>query len=132
MTWTYDLSTDAGKVRLLIGDTDIAEPDARIFSDEELAALLALEASDVRRAAAQALDTMATSEAMIQKVIRVMDLTTNGAATAAALRAHAKELRRQVAEGEPAAGGLLDWAEMVPDVFSARERLRNQRLRGAI
>ena len=131
-TYTYDPATDAGKVRLLIGDVLIGDANARVFSDEDIAALLSLESSDVRLAAAQALDSMASQEAMIQKVIRILDLSTNGAQTAAALRAHANELRRQVAEGSGAFEGLFDWAEMVNDDFAARERIVAQAERGQV
>ena len=45
MSFTYDLSTDVGKIRLLIPDTVSA---SAVFSDEELTALLALESASVR------------------------------------------------------------------------------------
>lgn len=126
MPATYDLSTDRGKVRLIIGDTDTANA---LFQDEELDAFLGLEGGDVRLAAAQALDAMASSETMIQKAIRLMDLSTDGPAVARQLREHARELRRQVAEGSGDMEGLFDWAEMVTDRFSAGERLWKEFLR---
>lgn len=124
MAFTYDPSTDPGRVRLLCGDT---ESDHQQFSDAEIATFLALNDDDVRYAAAQALDRMAASEAFIQKKIKLLDLTTDGPAVATALRAQAAELRRQADE----AGDAFDWAEMVTNSFTYRERLAATWLRGA-
>jgi len=130
--FTYDPTADAGIVRLLITDTDVANPDNQIFEDAEIDAFLTLEGSVVKRAAARALDVIATREVLVQKVIKIMDLTTDGAKVADALRALAKALRDEAAEDLLAAGGLFDWAEMVVDDFSARERLLKQAQRGLI
>ncbi len=125
--FTYDPSTSAGRVRLLATDTD---PDNAIFSDDEIAAYLALEDDNVKRAAATALDQIASSEALIQKRIKLLDLQTDGPAVAKALREHAAALRQQ-AESEETAGAF-DYAEMVVNQFSARDRLWNQRLRSGV
>jgi hypothetical protein len=127
MTYTYVLTNTTGQVRLLIPDR--VEADA-FFSDEEIAAFLALEGANVRRAAAMALETMASSEAYVQKAIRVLDLSTNGPATAASLLDRAARLRAQALEAEAAEdGGAFDIAEVVYDDFSARQRLENEALR---
>lgn len=123
--FTYDPSTSAGRVRLLATDTD---SDNAIFSDDEIAAFLALEDDSVKRAAATALDQIASSEALIQKRIKLLDLQTDGPAVATALRAHAKVLREQADDEETT--GAFDYAEVVVNQFSARERLWNQVLRG--
>jgi len=62
-TWTYDLTTDIGKIRLLISDTDIVPVTDAQFSDEELQAFLTIEGS-VYLAAALALETWATTYSM--------------------------------------------------------------------
>jgi hypothetical protein len=49
----------------------------------------------VKRAAAQAKLVLATSEALINKVIRTADYTTDGAKLGAELRAQAKELQAE-------------------------------------
>jgi len=97
MAWSYNPESGAAKdvVRLLIGDTDQDDPNNQIFEDEELDQFLAMEDNAVKLASAQALDTMASLEAMIQKKIRILDLTTDGPAVAAELRARAMELRNQ-------------------------------------
>lgn len=109
----YDPSTDEGKVRLLCSDTDDAD---RIFSDAEITAFLSLNGGGVLMAAAQAIDAMAVNEVMVLKVIKLLDVTTNGAAVAKALNAKADALRKQVNEEV-----AIDWAEMNLDVFTRRE-----------
>lgn len=84
-------------VRLLIADTD---PATRMFSTRQIAAFLRLNSDNVRRAAAQALDTIASNETLVSKKITTQDLSTDGPAVAASLRAQAKELRRQADSGE--------------------------------
>lgn len=125
--FTYDPSTSAGRVRLLATDTD---SDNAIFSDDEIDAFLALEDDNVKRAAATALDQIASSEALIQKRIKLLDLQTDGPAVAKALREHAAALRKQADDEETA--GAFDYAEMVVNPFSARDRLWNQRLRSGV
>lgn len=125
--FTYDPSTPAGRVRLLATDTDA---DHAIFQDDEIDAFLAMESDSIKRAAATALDQIASSEALIQKRIKLLDLQTDGPAVATELRKHAAELRKQ-ADGEETTGAF-DYAEMVVNPFSARERLWNQRLRSGV
>jgi len=126
MAFTYDLTTEAGKVRLLIFDTNSG---SYVFEDDELAVFLAIETS-VKRAAALALETMASNEAFVLKVITLMDLRTDGAATARALMARAATLRSQADDEEYAEDGAFEVVEWVNDNFSARERLYKQALRG--
>ena len=139
MSFTYDLTTDVGKVRMLIPDRvapTYTEGGAvttgyPFFEDEEITALLTMESNVVKDAAALALETMASDEAFVQKVIRLMDLSTNGAATAAALMARAARLREQ-ADAEEAASTTtaeFDWAELVYNDFSSRERIDKEALR---
>jgi Arc/MetJ family transcription regulator len=131
VSWSYDLGTDIGVCRLMLADTQQAEP---ILQDEEIQAFLALEGGNLKMAAAQALDAIATNEALTQKVIKVLDLTTNGAALAQTLRAHAKDLRDQVRRDleSAQAGTDFDWAEEVYGPASERERIIDQALRGVI
>lgn len=95
MTFTYAVATDAGKVRLLLNDVDA---DTAVFNDEEINAFLVLEGGVVKRAAAQAIDTNATNEALASKVFRTQDLSTDGAKVADAMRKHADALRAQAAD----------------------------------
>lgn len=127
MAFTYDTSTPAGQVRLLIFDTNAA---SYVFEDAEIAVFLTLESSSVKRAAALALETMASNEAFVLKVIRLLDLQTDGARTADALMKRAAALRSQAAADDTAEdGGAFDIAEWVVDDFSGRERLMKRWLR---
>lgn len=125
--FTLDETTDIGAVRMIIQDLDI---EHAMFSDAAITRLLDLNGDDVRRAAAAALDIMASSQAMILKVIRTLDLSTDGAAVARALREHAAQLRADAETADAGEeGGLFDYAEMVTNAFTARQRVNNQRLR---
>lgn len=91
-TITVDPTTNLGLVRLLISDVNVGNP---VFTDAKITAFLTLEGMNVRRAAAQALDTIASNEAMVSKVIRTFDVQVDGAKLSAELRARAKSLREQ-------------------------------------
>jgi hypothetical protein len=90
-----DYSTDNGRVRLLIPDTDA---DNQLLIDPQIEALLSMEGS-VKLAAAAALEIIASNEALVGKVIKTQDLSTDGPKVAAELRSRAKDLRQQVDEG---------------------------------
>ena len=94
MTFTYIAGTPIGLVRQLCTDRD---DDHEIFSDEEIEALLDLNNGNVRYAAADALDQIATSQALILKYIEVNGLKTNGQAVANALHQQAESLRARAA-----------------------------------
>lgn len=102
-----DYSTVIGQIRLLIPDveqlTDPANPSAAaeyIFDDHQIQAFAALYSNNVKRAAAQAKLVLATSEALISKVIRTDDLQTDGAKLGAELRAQAKSLQEEADRDE--------------------------------
>lgn len=94
---TVDPTTSIGLVRLLATDVDEELP---LFTDAQITAFLTLEGDDARLAAAQALDTIASSEALVSKKIRTQDLSTDGPAVAKELRDRASELRRQAETGQ--------------------------------
>ena len=124
MTATYDLATTVGKMRLRIRDTNLADT---LFTDEEYTAFYEWEGGLLKKAIALALETLATNETMVSKVIKLLDLSTNGPAVADALMKQAKELRAQ-ADSESGGTGF-DVAEMVVDDFSGREVIVNDWLR---
>lgn len=102
-----DYATALGQVRLLIPDTDqlsnLANPSAAseyIFNDPQIQAFLSLYGTNVKRAAAQAKLVLATSETLINKVIRTGDYATDGAKLGAELRAQAAELRLEADKDE--------------------------------
>lgn len=77
-------------VRLLTGDK---ATDDYIFSDDEMESFLELSNGNVYYAAADALDVIAANAAYTLKVLTILDVTTNGQATAEAIRASAVALR---------------------------------------
>lgn len=102
-----DYTTAIGQVRLLIPDVEqlgnLADPTAAaayLFNDSQIQALLSLYSNNVKRAAAQAKLVLATSEALINKVIRTADYTTDGAKLGAELRAQAAELKSEAEKDE--------------------------------
>lgn len=104
----YDYTTDAGKVRLLISDIDVMEP---IFADSAIDAFLDMAGGSVKKAAAQALLSIAVNEILVQKRIRLLDLSTDGPAEAAALRELASEYLSQAADEDPVTIGVagINW-----------------------
>lgn len=127
MAFTYDTGTDVGKIRLLVFDTNAS---SYVFEDGELSVFFDIEGSSLKRAAALALETMASNEAFVLKVIRLMDLRTDGAATANALLKRAALLRGQADDEEFADDAAFEIAEWVVDDFSARERVYKRTLVG--
>jgi hypothetical protein len=77
-------------VRLLTGDKAV---DDYIFTDDEMESFLELSNGNVYCAAADALDAIAANAAYTLKVLTILDVTTNGQATAEAIRASAAALR---------------------------------------
>lgn len=117
-----DYTTPVGKTRLLAGDVDTTA--GLLLTDQQMQALLDMEGGDERLAAAQALDIIASSEALISKKIQTQDLQTDGPATAKALRAQAVELRRQSDEGAGDAGGF----DIIPYIPSQYQELTEDQL----
>jgi hypothetical protein len=95
------VSVSSERVRLLINDVDRS---AYVFTDTDIQTFLDIEGDNVRLAAAQALDTIATNEALVSKVLRSQDLSTDGARLSAEIRARAATLRAQATSG--VAGGV--------------------------
>lgn len=126
MTYTYDTSTDVGKIRLMIPDRVEA---SAIFSDEELAAFLAME-DGTKRATALALETIASDQVMVLKVVRMLDVSTDGRAVSQALLERAARLRAQAEEDDAAEdGGGFDIAEWGVSDFAYRDIVWNANLR---
>ena len=93
---------ERAQIRLLINDPGGDDP---VFSDTEIDAFYLLEGSNVKMAAAQALDTIADDEALTSKVIKDHDLQTDGTKVADSLRKRAATLRSQAADQAADADG---------------------------
>lgn len=128
MGFSYDLSTDFGKIRAIIPDNNAT---SYVFEDDEIEAFFAIEGSSLKRATALALETIASNEAMVLKVIRLLDISTDGAKVADSLLKRAALLRKQADDEEVAADAGFDIAEMVFAPFGYRQHLNNESMRGA-
>jgi hypothetical protein len=106
-----DYTEPVGQVRLLITDSS-EEPAEQLFNDEQLKAFLSLCGESIHRAAAKALLVMAASEVMVSKKIRTQDLSTDGPAVSAELRALAAVLNQTADAEDAAAAG--SYFEIVP------------------
>jgi hypothetical protein len=127
-TYTYDLGTDIGRVRLMIGDTSPIN-GKRLFSNEEIDAYLDMYESSIRLASAAALDTIASSEALLRKKIGTSEFSIDAPAVAREIRNHAKQLRLEHVEVMAIDGGF-DYAEINYGQFSSRRLRLNDVLRG--
>lgn len=103
-----DYSTPLGKLRALIPDVEEVDWEdtgevSYLFTDEQLQAYLSLHSETspgIHRAAADAVGALATSEALISKVIKTEDLQTDGAKVANALLLRAQRLREHADDEE--------------------------------
>ena len=126
MTATYDSTTDilVKRVRFRIRDTNV---DRALFSDEEIADVLVVERSSWKRASALCLETIATNEALILKVVEQLGLKTDGAKLADSFLKQAAVLRDQADQEDAFDGdGLFDWAEQVFNPESTVEQVIKQ------
>ena len=120
MAETYDLSTPAGRVRLLLND--VSSPF--VFNDGEITTFLDIEGGTVKLAAALAIETNADSVLLASRVLSTQDVKVDGAKTADALRARAADLRRQVAaEFDPEDDGFFELSPAVCRRPELTERL---------
>jgi hypothetical protein len=126
LTWTFDPSTDLGKMRLLISDTDSSR---QIMEDEDLQAFIAI-SGHYWPGAAMALDSIATNEVLTQKVLTIMGTSTDGAKVAKELRARAMQLRADFKNFGPTTELGFATAEMPDGAFSREEMLLKQYMRG--
>lgn len=117
-----DYTTALGQLRLLTSDADETR---QILTDDEMGGFLGLYGlteysttaarATLKRVAADVLDAMATSEALVSKVIRSQDLQTDGAKVADALRKHAQTLRAQAdADDTDDGAAAFEVAEFTP------------------
>lgn len=112
-----DYSTPVGQFRALIGDTEWHElvpaeegfGDYAFYGDDAIEGLLAVY-PNIKRAAAQALRTIAASQALLLKKWSTDDLSVDGAAIAEALRKLAAGLDEQ-ADNEDS---NVDIFELIP------------------
>ncbi len=121
MAWTFDPSTDLGKARLLITDTDTTR---QIMADEDLNAFIAM-AGHYMPGAAMALDSIAANEALCEKALNIMGLSTDGPAVAKVLMLRAERIRKDYQTYSTSNLGFAT-AEMPAGVFTLEEMIQRQ------
>ena len=116
-----DYTTPEGQVRLLIPDVvklvdprDLQAEPEYIFSDGQIAGFLAIERGNIKRAAASAVDVIATDEALVLKVIKTDDKETDGSKLLKELSVRAARLRAD-ADREELGDTVFDLAEFTYD-----------------
>lgn len=102
------IERDISRVRLLIADLpkdgEAGCGTGTLLTDTQVEDLLDLSGGNVKRAAARALRTIATSEVLLSKKITQQDLSVDGPAVAAELRAQADALDAEAQRDEDRAG----------------------------
>ena len=127
MAFTYDLATDRGKVRLLIQDTN---ETYEFYNDAEIDAFITiagdLDGKVVQNASAVALESWASNQVLILKVVTLLDVEVDGSKVSAEMRARAAVLRADAISSSSDAG--FEIAEMALGVWSVREQIVNEAL----
>ena len=121
MAFTYDLSTNVGKVRLKIRDTDSTK---KLFSDAELQFFVDDNDVDLDLAAADALEALVANAALLHKLEELGEYKIDSKGMAAALMKAAERYRAR-SEEAPA----IDSAERNLSDFTAGQIIWNDLLR---
>ena len=128
MAFTFDVTTDRGKVRLLIQDTD---ETYEFYNDAAIDAFITmagyLDGNTVFNASAIALESWASNQVMVIKVVELLDIVTDGAAVSREMRMRAAVLRADAITSSSDAG--FEIAEMSLGEFSWREQVINEAIR---
>lgn len=103
-------------VRLLIADPTGPK---QLLSDEEITTALDRTGGSDLRAAARCLEAIAVSEVLVGKKIRTQDLSTDGPAVSAELRALAARYRAEADDADPEAG-RFDGFDLAPVTRAGR------------
>lgn len=106
-------NTNVGRVRLLIPDIeersdprDLRQPPSLLFTDEQIQAFLDINDGVIKRAAADAVRVIATTQSLLLKVLSTDDKSTDGAKLGAELRAQSKRLMDEAADDDKRALGF--------------------------
>lgn len=81
-------------------DWDDTGESSYLFTDSQIQTYLSVNKDNVKRATADAVEALATSEALISKVMKTEDLQTDGAKVANALLVRSRQLRNSAKEDE--------------------------------
>jgi len=124
MATTFDLNTNVGKVRNIIGDSDTSDAH---FTDEQISSFLTIQSNDLFLTSAMALRSMAANKAFIEKARRAGNYWEDTKGISKALLAAAEKLEVMAREAP---------AEAVADVvytdFNYNDILIKKSLRGEL
>jgi len=107
MSYTYDLSTSIGKVRLNIGDTNSA---CVVFTNEEIQAILTSSEDDENQATGKLLLIEANDAARLAKVKKAGNYSEDTTKIAQQLRENAKAWFER---------GIIPWDETMEQTFGS-------------
>ena len=134
----YSIDEDLGLVTFTAAPANATSVNVTyrhtLISDTDLTTFLTAEGSVVKRATALALESIASDQVLVLKVMKLMDLQVDGSNVSDALLKRAAMLRDQASQEEAAEdGGSFDVADMIypGDSFGYRERVWNEGLRDA-
>jgi hypothetical protein len=122
--FTFDVTTNLGKVRVLIGDMDAAE---KVLGDTAINTLLTLQSNDIYTAAAHCLLAIAASKSLLAKKVTAGNYSEDASMVAKELRETAQKYL-DIANSVPAEAQ----AEVFLTDFNYRDILLNQDLRGEV
>jgi hypothetical protein len=121
-TYTYDLATTVGKLRLLAQDTDGIEQQAASFCDEEIAWAYAQEGNSLYAGAALLLEMLASNRSKLAVRLSRGPVTEDLTQVADNLRKSAALLRQQ-ADDEDGTGALQAIISPSYDRFSHQRNI---------
>jgi hypothetical protein len=128
----YSFDEDNGVITFVSApgaQTMTAEYKHVLLLDAAIQTLIDVEDDDdLRLASADCLDSIASSQALIQKKIKVLDLETDGPSLAKALRDHAAMLRKQVFD-KSMNESVFDLAEQINNSAGFWEKIRKDWMR---
>ncbi len=122
MSFSFDTTTNIGKVRTLINDKVAA---SAVLSDEEVNVYLSLEGNDIYRSAASALEAIIINKQLLSKLIAAGDYKEDNRNVAEKLMKIAQSYR-QASISIPSDA----FAEVAVTDFNYQEMIVNKDLRG--
>lgn len=113
MSANYDLDTDVGKVRLIIGDTDVFPETDAVFTDEELEYFLSKNSDNINLASADAFEAWIAKYATSPDSEKIGDY-----AYTQKIVANFNKLAKELREKETSSP-VFEWSE--PDLVNEEE-----------
>lgn len=107
MSFSYDVSTTVGKIRLWIQDSD---SNNALFSDEDINAMLSMNDNDIRATAAALLFALASNKSLLAKAVSAGKYSEDNRSAAKELRETAQAILN---------GGNTPWDSVIEQTFES-------------